>query len=89
MRPENVNWLDKGMKILCFFKKICLQNGDWGLRGRGELSLELNSSTLNSLIYRKNTTNLLFFLQHKGFIQVNMLRMLPVVFAQLDHKEFL
>lgn len=43
---------------------------------------------LNSLIYRKNTTNLLF-LQHKGFIQVNMLRMLPVVFAQLDHKEFL
>lgn len=43
---------------------------------------------LNSLIYRKNTTNLLF-LQYKGFIQVNMLRMLPVVFAQLDHKEFL
>lgn len=56
--------------------------------GRGELSLELNSSTLNRLIYRKNTTNLLF-LQHKAFIQVNMLRMLPVVFAQLDHKEFL
>lgn len=56
--------------------------------GRGELSLELNSSTLNRLIYRKNTTNLLF-LQHKDFIQVNMLRMLPVVFAQLDHKEFL
>lgn len=63
-----------------------METGGWG--GRGELSLELNSSTLNSLIYRKNTTNLLF-LQHKGFIQVNMLRMLPVVFAQLDHKEFL
>lgn len=59
---------------------------EWG--GRGELSLELNSSTLNRLIDRKNTTNLLF-LQHKAFIQVNMLRMLPVVFAQLDHKEFL
>lgn len=56
--------------------------------GRGELSLEPNSSTLNMVIYRKNTTNLLF-LQHKAFIQVNMLRMLPVVFAQLDHKKFL
>lgn len=55
--------------------------------GRG-LSLELNSSTLNSLIYRKNTTNLLF-VQQKGFTQVNTLRMLPVVFAQLDYKEFL
>jgi len=65
------------------FTKCRLVGGE-----RGELSLELSSFTLNSLIYRKNTTNLLFLL-HKGFIQVNTLRILPVMFAQLDHKESL
>lgn len=87
MRPEKVNWFDNGMEML-FFKNHQFTKWRLGGGGGGELSLELNSSTLNSFIYRKNTTNFLF-LQHKGFIQVNTSRILPVVFAQLDHKESL
>lgn len=89
VRRDLRKWINLIMKSKCCLLKITsLQNGGWWGGEGGELSLELSYFTLSSLIYRKNTTNLLF-LQHKGFIQVNTLRILPVMFAQLDHKESL